>query len=43
MARVNIVDDSFAARALNGKTNPAVVPPISFTASRLFTEAIYVL
>jgi hypothetical protein len=34
MTRVNIVDDSFAARALIGKTSPAAVPPIIVAASR---------
>ena len=36
IVRVIMIDDWLAARAPIGKSNPAVVPPISFTASRLF-------
>jgi hypothetical protein len=34
MVRVSIVDDSLAARVVIGKSNPAVVAPNSFAASR---------
>ena len=37
MARVNIIDDSLFASALIGKTRAAVVPPITFAASRRVT------
>jgi hypothetical protein len=37
MVRVSIADDSPAEWAPIGKSNPAVVPPISFAASRRVT------